>query len=307
MKNLRFSTEAIVGIVAGIVIIIVLLYAFGKKREIVAIETQKLAENAYVDSMQNIIKRSNQYYRDTLSILDKEIVALKTEISNTRSKQAKYENYAKLDRMVSMSRFLIQENEALLIKLKDEPLKSEYTPQFLADLIEALIENIQIKEKKIIELQAEVNVLKDELESQKSLTQHVENQRNLAQEDAERKAKEADEKARLLAESEAAKEKLMLFQYILGSQKELLKEEVLTKRLLKKECYMANNILDNRFTSIQLTERKHKVVLGEVAANEVFCAPMLSGATTSVENGKLILHITNLNQLITNGRVVFYC
>lgn len=306
MKRIKLSTEAIVGVVAAIIILLVLLYAFRQKREIIAIETHKKAETAYVDSMQNVVSQINSYYKDTLLVLDHEIETLKSEIDKTQSKQVKYENYAKLDRMISMSKDIIQENEALLVRLKDEPLKSEYAPQFLADLIEALIENIQLKEKKIIELQAEVNVLKEELESQKSLTKQTEIQREKALEEAERKALEAEEKTRLLAKVEAEKAELMAFQYILGSQKELLKEEILTKRLFNKECFMANDIANSRFTTVNVNEHNQTIVLGEVNSEEIFCAPSLSGANFQIENGQLILNITNINELINNGRVVFY-
>jgi hypothetical protein len=306
MRNIKLSTEGIVAIAAGIVILIVLLYAFGKKQEVATIETRKKVENAYVDSLQNVIKHTNQFYKDTLMSLDKEIEILKTEINNTQSKQVKYENYAKLDRMVSMSKFLIQENEKLLIKLRDEPLKSEYSPQFLADLIEALIENIQLKEKKIIELQAEVSILKEEIESQQFINQRVMAERDAANFDKERMAKEAEQKKQLLAASEAEREKLLIFQFIIGSQKELLKENILTKQMFKKECFMANNIPDGRFKTIKLKQNESKISLGEVSAKEVFCSPMLSGATINIQNNHLILNINNLNQLVNNGRVVFY-
>lgn len=306
MKRIKLSTEAIVGVVAAIIILLVLLYAFRQKREIIAIETHKKAETAYVDSMQNVVSQINSYYKDTLLVLDHEIETLKSEIDKTQSKQVKYENYAKLDRMISMSKDIIQENEELLVRLKEEPLKSEYAPQLLADLIEALIENIQLKEKKIIELQAEVNVLKEELESQKSLTKQTEIQREKAQEEAERKALEAEEKSRLLAKVEAEKAELMAFQYILGSQKDLLKEEILTKKLFKKECFMANDIAVGRFTTINVNVHDQTIVLGKVDSDEIFCAPALSGANFQIENGQLIIHITNINELINNGRVVFY-
>ncbi|HKM93150.1 MAG TPA: hypothetical protein VJY41_05820 [Prolixibacteraceae bacterium] len=306
MKKPKLSTEAIIGLVAAVVIVMVLIFAFKQKKEIKAIETHKQLEIAYIDSLQQLIKQTNTYYRDTLSVLDNEIAALKTEINNTRSKQVKYESYAKLDRMVSMSRFLIQENEALLIKLKNEPPKSEYTPEFLADLIEALIENIQIKEQRIIELEAEVQVLSEELRDQQILNKSIVSERDLANAERIKTEEEAKMKAMMLAQSEAEKEKLLVFQYILGSQKELLKDNILTKRLFKKECFMENNIPAERFTSIQLNKGKSKYFLGDIPDGEVYCAPALSGASFGIENGQLLLYISDLNQLVKNGRLVFY-
>lgn len=306
MKRIKLSTEAMIGLIAVIVIIVVLIVAFKQKREIRAIEIDKQLENAYVDSLHQVIKQTNAYYRDTLMVLDEQISALKTEINNTLSKQVKYEDYAKLDKMVSMSRFLIQENQAVLMKLQNEPLKSEYTPDFLADLIEALIENIQVKEQRIIELEAEVQVLREELEGQQILNKRIESERDAAYAERIKKEEEAKIKDMLLAQSEAEKEKLMVFQYILGAQKELVKEKVLNKRFFNKEAYMANDIPESCFSSIQLKQGVQKVILGKIDSDEVFYAPMLSGATTAIENGQLILKITDINQLINNGRVIFY-
>lgn len=299
MRNLKLSTEGVVGIVAGIIILIVLFYAFGKKREITAIETKKEIENAYVDSLQNVIKHTNQFYKDTLMSLDKEIEILKTEIDNAQSKHEKYENYTKLDRMVSMSKSLIHENEALLIKLKNEPLKSEYTPEFMADLIESLIENIQFKEQRIIELEKEVLVLTRKLEDQMSITESYRQESEMNQRLTALKEKE-------LRQQKDEHNKILNFHYILGSQKELLNEKIITKKFLQKECFMSNNIPDGRFITIKLKQNESKISLGEVSAKEVFCAPMLSGATINIENNHLILNINNLNQLVNNGRVVFY-
>lgn len=83
MENRKLSIEAIVGIIAGIVVVLVLFYAFGKKRELAAIETQKQAEIAYVDSLQGVIGLVNARYTDSISILKVEIDTLKNEITST--------------------------------------------------------------------------------------------------------------------------------------------------------------------------------------------------------------------------------
>lgn len=305
MENRKLSIEAIVGIIAGIVVVLVLFYAFGKKRELAAIETQKQAEIAYVDSLQGVIGLVNARYTDSISILKVEIDTLKNEITRAQSKQDRMQGYEKLDRLVQQSRMLIEANAAELQRIQNEPRQSEYTPQFFADLIEALIENIQLKQQRINELEAEISLLRSELENQKSLTNIATNKAQLAQLEADRKAKEAAEKARLLNESEAAKSKLMVFHYILGSQKQLLKEEVLDRKFLGKERYPSNTIPANRFKAVQLKNDVQRVVLGQVPVDKVFCVPELTGATFQVEQGQLVLHITNF-ELISGGRFVFY-
>lgn len=69
---------------------------------------------------------------------------------------------------------------------------------------------------------------------------------------------------------------------------------------------MENNIPDERFTSIQLNKGKSKYFLGDIPDGEVYCAPALSGASFGIENGQLLLYISDLNQLVKNGRLVFY-
>lgn len=305
MENRKLSIEAIVGIIAGIVVVLVLFYAFGKKRELAAIETQKLAEIAYVDSLQSVIGLVNARYTDSISILKVEIDTLKNEIARAQSKQDRMQGYEKLDRLVQQSRMLIEANAVELKRIQDVPRQSEYTPQFFADLIEALIENIQLKQQRINELEAEISLLRSELENQKSLTNIATNKAHLAQLEADRKAAEAAKKEGLLKESEAAKSKLMVFHYILGSQKQLLKEDVLDRKFLGKERYPSNTIPANRFKAVQLKNDAHRVVLGQVPVDKVFCVPELTGATFQVEQGQLVLHITNF-ELISGGRFVFY-
>ena len=301
-----FSTEIIIGVCVLLVMVIVGFYAFNQRNKIKKIEHLKQIEFASVDSLQRIVKEANTKFSDSIKFFDNEIERIKNELNEANSPKYNAEEFQKLENLIEQSKYLVFENKRFMTKMMKEPPVYEYTPTFFLEFIGALIQNIELKEKQIADLEFRIKELEIDLDIQRQINAEVINDKiDLSDQNTVLKGNlnSAQEK---LHEKQQQISKLLTFHYIIGNQRELLKEKVLTKKLLGSECFMANDISEGRFTSQSYGENATEINLGKIGGKNVKVSPELRGATFSVSSdGKLLLKVTNPVAL-ANTRFVFY-
>ena len=301
-----FSTEIIIGVCVLLVMVVVGLYALNQRNKIQTIEHRKQIEFASVDSLQRIIKEANTKFSDSIQSLDKEIERIKNELDEANSPMYNAEEFQKLETLIEQSKYLVFENKRFMTKMMKEPPVYEYTPAFFTEFIGALIQNIELKEKQIADLEFRIKELEIDLDIQRQINAEVINDKiDLSDQNTVLKGtlNSTQEK---LQEKQKQVSKFFTFHYMIGNQRELLKEKVLTKKLLGSECFMANDISEGRFTSQSYGENATEINLGKIGGKNVKVSPELRGAIISVSSdGKLLLKVTN-PEALANARFVFY-
>lgn len=294
-----------------ILVLIILLVSWktlSQKKEIKQKQIKQEKELFLSDSLKFVLDSITISFNDSLSILDEEILPLQDKLEKSNLKRIKEDDFKRLDQLVNLSKSLIKQHQANLNLLQKEPLRSEYTPSFFSDLLEALIENIDAKQQKIDELEESVTQLRTELNMERTHKQQLMSEKNqisgdltIAKHDLTSAKKELN-KATLLTND------LLQIEYAIGTKRNLIKSKVLVKPFLKKECFIGNNTESSLFKIVNLTIDKSIYLLSDEFDEEVKfeITPSLNGATIKFKSNRLMLEITDLIEFTKTGRFVVY-